>query len=137
MVEEHNDNLIKVREIAFCTLHPNGDQAGSAAALLVDLEGIHHVDVKQPSLLSVTYHLLVLRLADIETMLEEKGFHLDNRMIHKIRRALFHYTEETQRANLGCSKGESNCTQKVFVNRYQNRDHGCQDERPDHWRRYL
>ena len=136
-MEEHNDNLIKVREIAFCTLHQDPNQAGSAAALLIDIDGIHEVDVKQPALLSVTYHLLSLSLVDIETLLEARGFHLDNRLVHKVRRALFHYTEETQRANLGCAKGESNCTQKVFVNRYQSREHGCQDDRPDHWRRYL
>lgn len=136
-MEEDNENLIKVREIVFCTLHPDVNQAGSAAALLADIDGVHRVDVKQPALLSVTYHLLAVRLADIEALLEDKGFHLDNRLVYKIRRALFHYTEETQRANLGCPKGESNCTQKVFVNRYQSRDHGCQDDRPDHWRRYL
>jgi hypothetical protein len=136
-MEEDNDNLIKVREIAFCTLHADSNQAGSAAALLVEIDGVQHVEVKQPTLLAVTYHLLAVCLVDIETMLEGKGFHLDNRLVHKIRRALAHYTEETQRANLGCPKGEINCTQKVFVNRYQSRDHGCQDDRPEHWRRYL
>jgi hypothetical protein len=87
--------------------------------------------------LRVTYHLLEICLADIEALLEQHGFHLDNRLMHKIKRALYRYTEDTQRANLGCAKGESNCTEKVFVNRYRNRDHGCQDVRPDHWRRYL
>ena len=136
-MEELNNNLIKVREIVFCTLHPDSDQASSAAALLLELEGVHEVEVKHASMLHVTYHLLAICLADIEGLLEERGFHLDNRLVHKIRRALFHYTEETQRANLGCAKGEANCTQKVFVNRYQKREHGCQDDRPEHWRRYL
>ncbi|MDJ0740409.1 MAG: hypothetical protein QNJ91_11865 [Gammaproteobacteria bacterium] len=131
------ETLFKQREITFCTLHPDPDQPGSAAALLIDIEGVTEVRVLDDATLRVHYHLAVICLADIEILLEERGFHLDNGLVYKIKRALFHYTEETQRANLGCPKGDPNCTEKVFVNRYRNRDHGCQDERPDHWRRYL
>lgn len=136
-MESQGDSLLKEREIAFCTLHPDPNQAGSAAALLVEIDGIHGVDVLNPGALQVNYDLAAICLAEIEALLEQQGFHLDNRLMHKIRRALFHYTEETQRANLGCAKGDPNCTQKVFVNRYRNREHGCQDDRPEHWRRYL
>ena len=131
------DSLFKVREIVFQELHPDPDQAGSAAALLVDLEGVHRVEAIAADTLRIAYHLLAVTLEEIEQLLEHSGFHLDNGLVYKIRRALHHYTEETQRANLGCAKGEANCTQKVFVNRYQQREHGCQDDRPDHWRRYL
>lgn len=130
-------NLIKHREITFCTLHPNPDQAGSAAVMLADIEGVQRVRVRNSNLLEVHYQLIAICLADIETLLEGKGFHLDNRLMYKVKRALYHYTEETQRANLGCAKGDPNCTEKVFVNRYRKREHGCQDNRPDHWRRYL
>lgn len=136
-MEETDHDLVKEREIAFCTLHPDDNQADSAAALLIEVEGVFRVNAKQPAVLHISYHLLSICLADIELLLIEKGFHLDNRLVHKVRRALFHYTEETQRANLGCAKGESNCTQKVFVNSYRQREHGCQDDRPEHWRRYL
>lgn len=136
-MEEMDNNLVKEREIAFCTLHPDDNQAGSAAGLLIEIDGVHRVDVKHPAVIHVTYHLLSTCLADIESVLIDNGFHLDNRLVHKVRRALFHYTEETQRVNLGCAKDESNCTQKVFVNSYRQREHGCQDDRPDHWRRYL
>ncbi|WP_231892822.1 hypothetical protein [endosymbiont of unidentified scaly snail isolate Monju] len=54
-----------------------------------------------------------------------------------MRRALIKYTEETQCINLGCEGGESNCTVKIFINRYLHRTHGCRDDRPQHWRRYL
>lgn len=131
------DSLIKQREITFCSLHPDPDQAGSAAALLADVDGIQAVRVRNRLALEVHYRLVAICLADIEKLLEAKGFHLDNRLMLKIKRALHHYTEETQRANLGCAKGDPNCTEKVFVNRYRNRDHGCQDDRPEHWRRYL
>ena len=135
-MDAQSTNLHKQREIAFCTLHPDPNQAGSAAAMLIEIDGVDRVEVLNAGSLQVHYHLLVICLADIEALLEQNGFHLDNRLMYKIRRALFHYTEETQRANLGCRKGE-NCTQKVFVNRYRKRDHGCQDDRPEHWRRYL
>ena len=136
-MEKPVDSLFKRREIAFCTLHPDPDQAGSAAALLLEVDGVESVRVIGNATIEVHYHLLAICLVDIEQTLEARGFHLDNRLVHKIRRALFHYTEETQRANLGCARGESNCTQKVFANQYRKREHGCQDDRPDHWRRYL
>jgi hypothetical protein len=136
-MERYGSSLFKQREIAFCTLHPDPDQAGSAATLLVEIEGVQRVETIDPGTLQIAYHLLAICLADIELLLERNGFHLDNRLKHKIRRALYHYTEETERANLGCARGEHNCTQKVFANRYRQRDHGCQDERPEHWRRYL
>ena len=134
---ENTDNLFKVREIVFQELHPDPDQAGSAVALLTGLEGVDRVEAIAPDTLQVAYHLLAITLVEIESRLESKGFHLDNGLVYKIRRALHHYTEETQRANLGCAKGETNCTQKVFVNRYLKREHGCQDDRPEHQRRYL
>jgi len=136
-MEQEGDILKKQREIVFCTLHPDTNQAGSAAAMLLEMDGITHATARNEATLEVHYHLLVITLADIELLLESKGFHLDNRLVHKIKRALYHYTEETQRANMGCARGETNCTQKVFANNYRKREHGCQDERPDHWRRYL
>jgi hypothetical protein len=136
-METQGEDLHKRREIAFCTLHPDPNQAGSAAALLLEIDGVHRVEVIDAGTLAVHYHLLAVCLADIETLLQHNGFHLDNRLVHKVKRALYHYMEETQRANLGCANGEANCTQKVFVNRYRKREHGCQDDRPEHWRRYL
>jgi len=136
-MDTQGDGLIKEREIAFCTLHPDPDQAGSAARLLAQIDGVQRVAVVDAGVLVVAYDLLATCLAEIEQLLEQDGLHLHNGLMYKIRRALHHYTEETQRANLGCKRGETNCTEKVFVNRYRKREHGCQDERPDYWRRYL
>jgi hypothetical protein len=136
-MDKQGDSLTKRREIAFCTLHPDPTQAHSAVALLLDVEGVTQAKALNNATLEVHYHLRTICLADIEALLENKGFHLDNRLVHKIRRALYQYTEETQRANLGCPRGESNCTEKVFASTYRKREHGCQDDRPDHWRRYL
>ena len=136
-MSDADDSLIKQREIVFCTLHPDQRQAHTAAAVLESVDGVLRIDAPENSLLCVEYHLLVITLVEIEDLLQSNGFHLDNGLVQKLKRALFHYTEETQRANLGCHQGDANCTQKVFATSYKRREHGCRDDRPDYWRRYL
>ena len=131
------DSLTKVREIAFSPLHPDTNQAGTAAQLLRDCEGVDRVERLSETQIRVSYDIRHATLEAIENLLEDFGFHLDNALIHRMRRALAHYMEETQRLNMGCGRGESNCTVRVFINSYRQRRHGCQDDRPQHWRRYL
>lgn len=131
------DSPIKVRDIVFCALHPDKNQAGTAAQLLRDCDGILAAERVTDTQLRVSYDLRHATLAAIEELLETVGFHLDNSLLHRMRRALIRYTEENQRFNLGCGRGGANCTTKIFVNRYQRLEHGCRDERPDPWRRYL
>ena len=130
-------DLIKHREIAFAKLHPNPDQAGTAALLLSDVEGIIEVASLSPVLMRIRYHIMHVSLEQIETALTEAGFHLSSGLLYKLKRALYYYTEETQRANKGCPRGSSNCTQRIFINEYGRHDHGCRDLRPEHWRKYL
>lgn len=127
----------KHRRILFNALHPHGDQAQQAALFLADVPGVLKAEPASELLLAVSYDLLEVTLEEIEEALAELGLHLDNSLMHRLRHALYHYTEETFRANLGCSRGESNCTRKVFALRYQTLDHSCRDHRPEHWRRYL
>ena len=129
-------DLIKCREIDFVEPHPDQHQANSAVDLLLGLDGIVSAAAPTPTRLLVTYRLPELSLELVEEMLSRIGFHLDNSLLAKLRRALVHYTEDTQCANLGCTQGQSNCTVKVFVNRYQHIRHGCRDSRPPHWRDY-
>lgn len=131
------EDFIKHREIIFSPIHPDCDQAQTAAMRLADVEGVEQVQVISPEALGISYDLLSISLIQIETALEDAGFHLSNKLIYKLRRALYYYTEETQRANAGCPRGESNCTRQVFIQRYQQIKHGCRDNRPDHWRKYL
>jgi len=128
---------IKHREIPFQEIHPDPHQAQTAARFLVTVEGIHQTDPAAPTLLRVSYDVLITTLQEIEEALTELGLHLDNRLMFRVRRALYYYTEETLRANCGCPHGESNCTKKVFAKRYELIEHGCRDQRPEHWRRYL
>jgi hypothetical protein len=129
--------LIKQREIVFCPLHPDPNQAHSASLLLLGLDGIQHVEAINELRLLVRYDVRHLTLAVLEDALTEIGFHLDGSLFIKLLRALYHYTEETERANLGCAECREKTTRDVFIRQYKNREHGCRDQRPRHWRNYL
>jgi len=128
---------IKHRQIFFAELHPVPDQAQEAALFLIDVPGVLCAERVAQNVLGVRYDLLMISLEEIEDALREIGLHMSNNLMMRIKRALYYYTEETIRANCGCPRGESNCTQQVFAKRYQVLNHGCRDHRPEHWRRYL
>lgn len=128
--------LIKRREIRFCHLHPDPEQARSALLLLSDAEGVVDIKFIDELCLSVSYDVCFLTLKAIEDVLVRLGYHLDNRLLMRMKRALYNYSEETQRANLGTII-ETDTTTKVFVKRYSINYHGCRDKRPEHWRKYL
>ena len=130
-------DLVKRREVWFRGPHPDPHQARTAAIVLSELHGVVHVQAVSPVLAHVHYDVTVLTLQVVEQTLQDVGLHLDNSLLVKLKRALYAYTEEAQRDSLGCPKGQTNCTQRVFVTHYQSRPHGCRDERPEHWRRYL
>lgn len=130
-----SEDIIKRREIRFCPLHPDPNQAGSALLLLSDAEGIVDVTYINETSLHVVYDVRVITLQSLEDVLERLGYHLDNRLLNRLKRALYAYSEETQRANLGCRDTDN--TTMVFVKRYASNYHGCRDTRPQHWRRYL
>lgn len=128
---------IKQREILFCELHPDAAQAETAAKMLTGLEGIIHVSASSPTRLIIHYELLYHTLEDIESLLAEVGFHLENNLLLRLKRALYQYTEENERINHGYCKEQSLCTRDIYIKRYQHLPHGCRDRRPTHWRGYL
>lgn len=131
------DLFIKQREILFNPLHEDKNQALTASHMLADIDGITLAETLSQDHMIVRYDIRFFTLSDIEDLLTTVGFHLQNSLLIKIKRALYRYTEETERANLGYSEGQSNNTREVFINRYQHLPHGCRDKRPDHWRNYL
>ncbi|SDX81581.1 hypothetical protein SAMN05421644_11460 [Allochromatium warmingii] len=131
------DEHIKHREILFHRIHPNPHQARTAAHFLLEADGILHAEPASPLLLHVRYNVLKTTLIEIEAALIELGLHLDTSLFNRLRRALHHYTDETVRANSGCERDERIITQHLFAKRYALIEHGCRDERPEHWRRYL
>lgn len=136
-MDSDGTDLIKHRDIHFVELHPDPHQAQTAALLLTDIEGMLRVNPLNPMHLQVSYHLLEVSLEQIETGLTEMGLHIDNRLYFRLKRALHYYTEETQRANQGCSHGDAKCTRRIFAGRYRQMNHNCRDQRPQHWRKYL
>lgn len=129
-------DAIRHRELQFAPLHPDPHQARSAMLLLSDAEGIVEVEVIDDLRLRVSYRIEQISLRELEESLAELGFHLDNSLLTKLKRALYYFSEEVQRDNLGCPRGETNCVQNVFINRYRKLPHGCRDDRPQHWRHY-
>ena len=130
----NTDDVIKHREIRFCHLHPDQNQARSALLLLSDAEGIVDIQLGDALCLYVSYNVRQITLSAIEHVLVRLGYHLDNRLLTRIKRALYTYCEDTQRTNLGCS--EITDTTLMFVN-HQAKGHRCRDHRPEHWRKYL
>ena len=134
-MDDNNHDLTKHRELAFCQLHADPQQASSAMFLFSDIDGIMHLDLVDTHKLAISYDIRLITLEVIEDTLIELGFHLDNSLLFKLKRALYYYTEEVQRENIGYAK--SQITRNVFINRYNRLQHGCRDDRPEHWRKYL
>src|SRR5512143_1097038 len=136
-MDRESQSLIKHREIRFCPLHHDRAQAHSASLLLADLDGVQRVVPLDPLVMQISYDVTRLTLRILDDVLDELGYHLDNSLMMKLKRALYYYTEETQRANLGLDGKTAPREVKVFVQRYAKLRHGCRDERPEHWRNYL
>ena len=136
-MERSESDLIKQRQIGFNEMHPDPNQAQTAADMLSGVTGILEARAESPAVLSLRYDVLQVTLEEIEIALIETGFHVSNTLMFKLRRALSYYTEEVQRANHGLVRGDSNCTQKIFIDHYQRQNHSLRDPRPEHWRKYL
>ncbi|HRY15340.1 MAG: hypothetical protein KDJ31_05880 [Candidatus Competibacteraceae bacterium] len=128
--------LYKSRIIQFCRFHPEPEQAYSAARWLREIAGIESVWQASPLAVEVVYDLRQVTLECIECALTELGYHLDNSLLCKLKRALFYYTEDTQRENLAITQECQITQQEVFINRYQHLTHGCRDPQPEYWREY-
>lgn len=132
-----NFDFIKQHEIHFRNVDPAANDAREALRLLMDAQGIVNIRALMPDCIQVRYDLRQISLQVIESALTEVGFHLDNSLLIKMKRALFYYTEETQLMNWGYQHDQASSTLDVFVNCYNQREHGCRDERPEYLRHYL
>ena len=137
---EHPDpDTIKHREVAFHDHLPGQQQALDAILALSGIEGVLEVSLAGPShnAIRIDYDLRQIDLCTIEALLFELGFHLDNSLLTKIKRALYYYTESNELACLSPARGQGNSTRDIFTHCYLSQRHGCRDTRPEHWRRYL
>jgi hypothetical protein len=136
-MEKTDPDQIKRRQINFRDLHPERNDARTAAHFLAEVDGVLEAKPATPILLDIVYDLKRTCLEEIEGALVELGLHLDGAMLYKLKRSLHYYTESTYRDNHGIGRGGSNCTKRVFAQRWDSLEHGCRDPRPEHWRRYL
>jgi hypothetical protein len=138
-MDRPNRDPLKHREIGFRDPHPDPQQARSAVLVLADVAGIVAASIpdRDRNVIHVSYDLNLICLRVIEELLFELGFHLDNSLISKLKRALYYYTEENELENLCNNRDQDHSTRDVFMRCYGCKAHGCRDERPEYWRKYL
>lgn len=129
---------IKHREIGFRDPHPDPQQAESAIMVLAEVEGVVHAAIPDPALNSIriSYDLNLICLRLVEALLDELGFHLDNSLLAKLKRALYYFTEENEIQALAINNDQDHSTREIFMRCYRCKIHGCRDQRPEHWRNY-
>ena len=128
-----SDDLIKSREIVFAVLPPN--QCAQAWMLLDGLDGMEVRQFDRKCHILVTYSLADYSLEALENALIAQGFHLDNSLFQKIRRALVYYSERVQLENLRAPEHLLK-SRKIFVEIYEHHPHGDHDDTPPEWREY-
>ncbi len=136
-METPDPDRVKRRQIHFRDLHPDRNDARTAANFLAEVDGVLSLEPQSPIVLELSYDLRKTCLEEIDEALAELGLHLDGALLFRLKRSLAYYTEGTYRENHGWARCESNCTKRVFAQRWETLEHGCRDSRPEHWRRYL
>lgn len=130
-----NDELKKHREILFAQFPPN--QVPEAAADLQRMQELAVQALQERRAVGVDYQLTEHTLAEIEEHLLGQGFHLDNTLFNKLKRALIHYVEETQLHNLDApEKRLKPSAQEAYIQAWEHRPHGDHDDTPPEWREY-
>jgi len=126
-------DLEKDREIVFHAL-PRG-QAERARILLEGLEGLMVMEGPGGNTLLVRYHICEYTLEGLETALASQGFHLDNSLLSKLKRALAYFCESVQRSNVAANEPDIK-SQQAFMKVYESHLHGDRDDTPEEWRSY-
>lgn len=126
-------DLEKTREVVFHPL-PVG-QVERALTLLQGLDELQAMVGSEPNSLQVRYSIQLYTLEGLETALASQGFHLDNSLLTKLKRALAYFCESVQRRNLAANEPDLK-SQQAFMKVYDHHLHGDRDETPEEWRDY-
>ena len=134
--------LIKHREIHFCAIHSNPEQAHAAVFSVNDLPGVLMSHALNNQCIKIAYDLNRITLAEIEHILQNEGFHLDNSVLAKIRRSIVFYCEEASRENSKQERQIEEVHNKhksdvVYLPTRKKKLCDCRDQRPESWRQYL
>lgn len=122
----------KLREVVFHPLPPA--QVEQALGVLADIQGLE-VSRTGPLALQVAYCISDHCLQDIETLLSQRGFHLEVSLLIRVKRALVYYCEHVQRENMHKPEVQ---TKKYMpsMEAWEKHPHGDHDETPTEWRQY-
>jgi len=126
---------IKQREICFHRRSQMADPVASAVEILSGIDGIMSVERHGETCIVIRYQLDQINLQGLEDGLMSVGYRLDQGLIQRLKRAYVHFVEDNQLANMGLT-GHSKSTTHIFIEQYQQRAHGCRDERPSYYHHY-
>ncbi len=121
------------RQINFDPVPP-----GQAREAMLLLDGLPHLQVLGlvgDNGLLVKYDLRHYSLERVETALVAEGFHLENTLLAKLKRALIHYCERVQAGHLR-QQPQYARTRRIYAQVYENHAHGDRDDTPPEWREY-
>jgi len=124
------NDIIKNREIRFKLSTP--DQAKKAEQLLSDVAGIESIEATAPDCLHIKYRVEVLTLQMIESALRKVGFDLEDSIIIRMKRAVYSYCEDAQRASIGIDEATGGKPPALNLPHQT-----LQDPRPHDWRKYV
>lgn len=128
--------ICKERTILFAKFPPG--QVPEASNLLCrTAEHLEAHPAPERRAIDVAYDLREHTLEELETTLEDKGFHLDSTLLNKLMRALIYYVEETQLHNLGAPDRPLKKSQnEAYTHAWERHTHGDHDDTPPEWREY-
>jgi hypothetical protein len=129
------DPIRKKRDIRFQELPP--DQVPEVADFLGGLAGLEIVPHADEHSIAVAYDLHEHSLEELESALENKGFHLESSLLNKLVRALVYYSEETEIHNLDAPRRLLKKSQnEAYTHAWERHPHGDRDDTPPEWREY-
>ncbi len=125
----------KDRSIQFAKFPP--DQVPEASGDLEKLEDIAVEPHVERHAIGVSYDLQEHSLQELEGSLEDKGYHLDNTLMNKMKRALIYYVEDVQLHNLDAPEKLTKRSQsEAYTHAWERHPHGDHDDTPPEWREY-
>ena len=125
----------KERNVLFSRFPPG--QVPEAADYLQQQERLEATANNERRSIAVAYDLHDYCLEEIETSLEDRGFHLDSTLMSKMIRALIYYVEETQLHNLDAPDRLLKKSQnEAYTHAWERHPHGDHDDTPPEWREY-
>jgi hypothetical protein len=125
----------KERVIRFAEFPPG--QVREAADFLGGLAGLEIVPSAADRSIAVVYDLHEHSQEEIESVLEDMGFHLETALLAKLMRALIYYSEETEIHNLDAPRRLLKKSQnEAYTRAWERHPHGDHDDTPPEWREY-